>query len=236
MYLAHAGSDEGLTWPMAPGENVISIRAGDTYIKDCYRPGAFLHSSPLIHPITPHGTDYCFHFNRWGSPGSKNMAPGLQYDPKPKQSPGFLTLSPALLPQWLPPPSGEVSHQKTVMGDSVPFKHLLPGTHTCSGFQAEGHLPKFSAPIPALTLTPSCHSQAHLLPADPLAPRIHIPAASQQHRNSLPAPCIIHMFSPPAGRWVIVLAQEGEGAACGRSDAGLSARSLLVITSPPGSH
>lgn len=88
------------------------------------------------------------------------------------------------------------------------------------------HLPKFSAPISAHTLTPSCHSQAPLLLAGPLALQICTPASSQQH----------HMFSPPAGRWVIVLLQEGEGAACGRSDAGLSAPSLLVITSPPGSH
>lgn len=87
--------------------------------------------------------------------------------------------------------------------------------------QANVRLPTFSAPIPALTLTPSYHPR---LTGSPLSPQIHIPkTTSFQCPPGTARPCIIHMFSPPAGCSVIVLAQEGEGAACGCSDAGLSA-------------
>lgn len=67
--------------------------------------------------------------------------------------------------------------------------------------------------------------QARLLPPGPLYPRCTSPAAtSLQCLPRTACLCIIHMFSPPAGCSVIVLAQEGEGVACGCSDAGLSAQ------------
>lgn len=96
------------------------------------------------------------------------------------------------------------------------FPGTTPGRHTAA---------QVLCPHPDPLSDLSCHPQAHLLPLGSLSPHIHILAAtSLQCLPKTACLCIIHMFSPPAGCSVIVLAQEGEGVACGCSDAGLSAQ------------
>lgn len=106
-------------------------------------------------------------------------------------------------------------------GRLAPFTHLLAGTHP----RPTVHLPKSSACIPALIL-PSPAPRGSSASPQSLSP--HGSTSLQPpHGSACPERlclCIIHMFSPPARCSVIVLVQEGEGAACGRSDAELSAQ------------
>lgn len=103
----------------------------------------------------------------------------------------------------------------TVLRLSI-FPGTTPGQHT----PAQVLCPH---PYPLSDL--SCHPQAHLLLPGSLSPHIHI-LLQPPHCSACPKQpaCVLSMFSPPAGCSVIVLAQEGEGVACGCSDAGLSAQ------------
>jgi hypothetical protein len=92
---------------------------------------------------------------------------------------------------------------------------------------------KFSASFPDLTLTCLPPPAGSSVPADPPCPLTCMPTALQELGSNLL--CIIYVFTQ-LGAPVIVLAQEGEGAACGCSDAGLSAplvRLLLPLLRAP---
>lgn len=95
------------------------------------------------------------------------------------------------------------------------------------------HLPKFSAPIPALTLTPSCHQQAHLFPT---------PAPSPLQQPGCSAPgfqlaCVLSIyFHPQLGAQLLFWRRRARGRLVGVLTPGCLLSSPLVITSPPGSH
>ena len=103
--LGGAGGPGWLTRSVAPVENVISIQSGETCVEDPYKPGAFLHPSPLIANPTYHPVRDALWFpsQQVEKPEIQETSPGSRYSPKPKQSSGFLTLSRALLPHRPPP-------------------------------------------------------------------------------------------------------------------------------------